>query len=54
LNKRLPDTILYLAIPQESYEMLIKDDILAEFLEELSLKYIIFNPESQQIVQWIR
>jgi XisH protein len=53
LNKRLPSTVLYLAIPQESYEMLIKDDILAEFLEELSLKYIIFNPETKQIVEWI-
>jgi XisH protein len=53
LNKRLPDTVLYLAIPEESYAMLIKDDILAEFLEELALKYIIFNPESKQIVQWI-
>lgn len=28
-------------------------DILAEFLEELALKYIIFNPESKQIIQWI-
>jgi hypothetical protein len=54
LNKRLPDTVLYLAIPQESYDTLIKDDILAEFLEELSLKYIIFDPESKQIIQWIR
>ncbi len=54
LNKRLPNTVLYLAIPQESYAMLIKDDILAEFLEELALRYIIFNPESQQIVRWIR
>ncbi len=54
LNKRLPETVLYLAIPQESYDTLIKDDILAEFLEELSLKYIIFDPESKQIIQWIR
>jgi hypothetical protein len=37
-----------------SYDTLIKDDILAEFLEELSLKYIIFDPESKQIIQWIR
>ena len=53
LNRRLPDTVLYLAMPQESYESLIKDDLLAEFMEELSLKYIIFNPETKQIVKWI-
>ena len=53
LKRQLPDTILYLAMPQESYESLIKDDLLAEFLKELALKYIIFNPETKQIVQWI-
>jgi XisH protein len=53
LQRRHPDTILYLAMPQESYESLIKDDLLAEFLDELGLKYIIFNPETEQIVKWI-
>ena len=53
LKRQFPDTTLYLAMPQESYESLIKDDLLAEFLIELALKYIIFNPETKQIVQWI-
>ena len=53
LRRRLPDVTLYLAMPQESYESLIKDDLLAEFLDELSLKYIIFDPETKQIVKWI-
>lgn len=53
LKRRLPDTILYLAMPQESYLSLINDDLLAEFLQELALKYIIFDPENQQIVKWI-
>lgn len=53
LQRQLPDTVLYLAMPQESYQSLIKDDLLAEFMEELSLKYIIFEPESKHIVKWI-
>lgn len=53
LRRQLPDTDLYLAMPHESYQSLIKDDLLAEFLLELSLKYIIFNPETAQIVRWI-
>jgi hypothetical protein len=53
LKRQLPDTILYLAIPQESYESLLRDDLFAEFLTQLSLKFIIFDPDTKQIVQWI-
>ncbi len=53
LKRLFPDTVLYLAMPQESYGYLMQDDLLADFLEELSLKYIIFSPETKQIVQWI-
>lgn len=53
LKHKYPERILYLAMPKESYELLQTDDLLAEFLQELSLKYLIFEPETQQIVQWI-
>ena len=54
LRRRFPDRVLYLAIPEESYQILVNDDVLEEFLLELSLKIIIFNPDSQLIVKWIR
>ena len=53
LKRQLPDTVLYLAMPQESYESLIKDDLLAEFMDELALKYILFDPETKRIMKWI-
>jgi XisH protein len=53
LKHKYPDWILYLAMPNESYQILKSDDLLAEFLEELKLKYIIFEPETQKILQWI-
>jgi hypothetical protein len=53
LRNKYPNWILYLAIPNESYEILKSDDLLAEFLAELQIKYLIFEPETQKIVQWI-
>ena len=53
LKHREPDRVLYLAMPIESYKTLINDDLLAEFMTELNLKYIIFNPNTQTIIQWI-
>lgn len=53
LKHKYPERILYLAMPYESYQLLQTDDLLAEFLQELALNYLIFNPETQQIVQWI-
>ena len=53
LRNKYPDWILYLAMPNESYEILKSDDLLAEFLEELKIRYIIFEPQTQKIVQWI-
>jgi hypothetical protein len=53
LRHRYPERTLYLAMPDESYQLLQGDDLLAEFLQEIGLRYIIFEPETKQIVQWI-
>jgi XisH protein len=54
LKKRFPNRKLFLAMPEESYLTLLNDDILAEFLNELSLNLIIFDPNTSRIVQWIK
>lgn len=53
LKKQEADRVLYLAMPKESYAILNSDELLAEFLKELNLKYIVFNPETKGIDQWI-
>lgn len=53
LKAKFPTRTLYLAMPEESYLLLQSDDILADFLQELALKYLIFEPKTQQITQWI-
>lgn len=54
LKKRFPNRKLFLAMPEESYLTLLSDDILAEFLNELSLQIIIFDPKTSRIVKWIK
>jgi XisH protein len=53
LKHRSPERVLYLAIPEESYQILTQDELLAQFMLELNLKYIIFNPSNATITKWI-
>ncbi len=53
LKKEYPDWTLYLAMPAETYQILQSDDLLAEFLGELQLHYLIFDTTKQEIKQWI-
>lgn len=53
LKKRMPDRVLYLAMPEESYNTLLNDDLLHEFVTELGLKIILFDPQHEKIVSWI-
>lgn len=54
LRKRLPDRKLFLAIPEESYKILTQDTLLEEFMTELELSFIIYNPDNETITQWIK
>lgn len=53
LKAKFPAYTLYLAMPEESYQLLQSDDLLADFLHTLALKYLIFEPKTKQIKQWI-
>jgi hypothetical protein len=53
LRKKHPERALYLAMPSESYQLLMGDELLAGLMSELQLKYLIFEPETQRIAQWI-
>jgi hypothetical protein len=54
LKKRMPDRILYLAMPEESYNMLTNDELLEEFINDLGLRLILFDPLNEKIVSWIK
>jgi hypothetical protein len=54
LKKRMPDRMLFLAVPEESYLMLINDELLQEFIGELGIKFLLFDPIGEKIVSWIK
>jgi hypothetical protein len=44
---------LYMAIPVHLYTELISDTLVLEMIEEISLKRIIVDIKTEEIVQWI-
>ncbi len=54
LRKKFPDRKLYLAMPHESYAILTNDSLLEEFIDELDISFIIYNPNEEIITQWIK
>lgn len=54
LRKKFPDRKLYLAMPEESYMTLTNDPLLEEFIDELDISFIIYNPNDEIITQWIK
>jgi hypothetical protein len=54
LRRKFPGRKLYLAMPHESYAILTNDSLLEEFIDELDISFIIYNPNEEIITQWIK
>ncbi len=52
LKQKLPDLVLYLAIPTDTYDTLFRRPFIQDALEEYQLKLLIFDPKKQEIVLW--
>lgn len=53
LRKKMPDRILFLAVPSEVYNDFFDDEFIEEVVEEYHLKIIVYNIENETIEQWI-
>jgi XisH protein len=53
MKKRQIDRILYLAMPDFVYYELIEFPFVKDTIEDSSIKFILFDPNSQTIVEWI-
>jgi hypothetical protein len=49
-GKNIP---LYLAVPAEAYTGVLAEDLAKRFLFREDVKLIVFDPELEEIVQWI-
>ena len=48
-----PDRILYLAVPADVYSGFFALAFPRAAIKEFGLKLLVFDPESEEIVQWI-
>jgi hypothetical protein len=53
LKRIEPERVIYLAIPNSTYEELFGEILIQDLLEEYPVKLIIYNPEKEEIQSWI-
>lgn len=53
LAKRQLDFILYLAVPQEIVEDIFEEPLGKLLIEDGLTRIVSFNPETEEIIQWI-
>ena len=53
LKKRQVERILYLAMPDFVYDELIEYLFVRDTIEDSTIKFILFNQDSETIVEWI-
>ena len=52
LRDIMPDLIVYLAVPLETYDELFRLKFIQGRVQEYDIKLIIFRPDSEEIVLW--
>lgn len=53
LKRVEPERIIYLAIPDATYEALFGEILIQDLLEEYPVKLIIYNSNKEEIQSWI-
>ncbi len=52
IKRKQIDRILYLAMPSYAYKKLIKYEFIQAIIEEMSIKFILFDDKEKTIVTW--
>ncbi len=52
LRREEPNRVLYLAVPDLTYNSFFQLDFPASMLEENAVKLLVYDVELEQIVQW--
>ncbi|NMF59557.1 XisH family protein [Pseudanabaena yagii] len=53
LSQKEPDRIMYLAVPNTIYETFFKLELIQIIIKIQNIKLIIYNPNREEIAQWI-
>jgi len=49
-----PDRMLFLAIPEEIWFRFFQKKVIQRSLERVGAKILVYNPQSNTIIQWIK
>ncbi|BBC25461.1 XisH family protein [Pseudanabaena sp. ABRG5-3] len=53
LSQKEPDRIMYLAVPNTIYETFFKLELIQLIIKTQNIKLIVYNPNREEIAQWI-
>lgn len=53
LRRVEPDREIYLAVPDTAYNVLFREILIQDLLQEYPVKIIVYSPEKEEINQWI-
>jgi len=53
LSQVEPDRILYIAVPERSYEDILTDKFGQLIIKSLNIKLIVFDPISERCLKWL-
>lgn len=53
VTAKMPERVLYLAIPIDAYEDLANSDLMMQALQQYEIKLLIFSPRKEVVTKWI-
>jgi XisH protein len=54
LSQKQPDREIYLAVPITTYEIFFKLELVQLVIKNQQIKLIVYNPDREEIDQWIK
>lgn len=49
-----PSRVLFLAVPEDVWEQFFQKKVIQKSLERIAAKVVVYNPNTNSIVQWIK
>lgn len=53
LNAQESDRVLYLALPEDAWELIARRDLPQAAIREFSLKILVYDPGKEVIIKWL-
>lgn len=54
LEQKMPERVLFLAVPDDTYEDFFQESFIQDLLERYGVRIIVYRSAAAEILQWIR